>query len=55
MDGSVLQQPVGPRPLVEIRDLTVNFVSREATVAAVLAALRERGVVFLPRGVVLAS
>jgi len=24
-----------PRPLVEIRDLTVNFVSREATVAAV--------------------
>ena len=35
MDGSVLQQPVGPRPLVEIRDLTVNFVSREATVAAV--------------------
>jgi peptide/nickel transport system ATP-binding protein len=35
MDRSVLPQPVAPRPLVEIRDLTVNFVSREATVTAV--------------------
>jgi peptide/nickel transport system ATP-binding protein len=35
MDGSSPSSTVAPRPLVEIRALTVNFVSREATVAAV--------------------
>ena len=35
MDRSGPSSAVAPRPLVEIRDLTVNFVSREATVAAV--------------------
>jgi peptide/nickel transport system ATP-binding protein len=35
MDRSGPSSAVTPRPLVEIRDLTVNFVSREATVAAV--------------------
>jgi peptide/nickel transport system ATP-binding protein len=34
MDGN-LPSDAAVRPLVEIRDLTVNFVSREATVAAV--------------------
>ena len=35
MDGTASMDATTSRPLVEIRDLTVKFVSREATVAAV--------------------